>query len=64
MSLEGVRTYAQWVAYWRDLMEKRNDEKGYERGAKGIDGKEGENFTKGTDRSAWKKQFGRNWDED
>ncbi len=62
MSLEGVRIYAQWEAYWRDLMEKRNDEKGYERGAKGIDGKDGEGFhNAGRDRSAEEKQFGENW---
>ncbi len=45
-------------------MEKRNDEKGYERGAKGIDGKLGENFTtQGADKKAWHKQFGRQWEE-
>ena len=38
------------------------DNKGYERGAKGIDGKEGENYAKaGIDRAAQEKMYGRNW---
>ena len=65
MSLDGVHTYAQWQAFWRERMaEKRNDDKGYERGAKGIDGKDGEGFDKaGLDKKAIEKQFGRGWPE-
>jgi hypothetical protein len=44
-------------------MAGHNDSKGYERGAKGIDGKKGENYTKeGKSTAAEKNMYGRSWD--
>ncbi len=41
---------------------KRNDDKGYERGARGIDGKKGEGWQeKNTDKSALKEMYGENY---
>lgn len=38
------------------------DSKGYERGAKGIDGKKGEDFvSQGQDNNAVEGMYGRNW---
>ena len=43
-------------------MKARNDSKGYQKGAKGIDGKEGENYTeKDRSKSAEQAMYGRSW---
>lgn len=43
-------------------MKSRNDSKGYERGALGIDGKKGENYVSGfRDQSNEKAMYGRSW---
>ncbi len=43
-------------------MQKRNDEKGYERGAKGIDKRKGEGFQQqNIDKKAMKKMYGENY---
>lgn len=67
MSLDGVRTYDQWVAYWRENMSLRkwNDSEGYKRGAQGIDGTKGNDYTQAHNSvKANKATFGRCWDFD